>query len=94
MTVSGGRAIIEFEYTDGGLTLRPVNGGTNFEIAGDDSVFSAAMVEVVGRTIIVSSPAVKNPVAVRYAWGNADEATLFNSAGLPASTFRTDNWSP
>jgi sialate O-acetylesterase len=40
----------------------------------------------------VFSNNVKNPVAVRYAWGNTAEATLFNAEGLPASSFRTDDW--
>jgi sialate O-acetylesterase len=31
-------------------------------------------------------------VAVRYAWDNTAEPTLFNKAGLPASSFRTDAW--
>jgi sialate O-acetylesterase len=42
--------------------------------------------------IVVSSPEVKNPVAVRYAWANAPEANLYNAAGLPAAPFRTDAW--
>ena len=29
---------------------------------------------------------------MRYAWGRADAASLFNAAGLPASSFRTDDW--
>jgi len=30
---------------------------------------------------------------VRYAWsGNAPWANLFNKDGLPAQTFRTDDW--
>jgi sialate O-acetylesterase len=43
-----------------------------------------------GKTIVVSSPAVTNPVAVRYAWGSADIPNLINKEGLPASSFRTD----
>ena len=43
--------------------------------------------------VIVYHPKVKNPVAVRYAWSDAPiDANLFNSAGFPASPFRTDNW--
>jgi len=29
---------------------------------------------------------------VRYAWENYPTATLYNSAGLPATPFRTDTW--
>jgi len=42
--------------------------------------------------VVVSSPAVAAPVAVRYAWANNPEATLYNAEGLPASPFRSDNW--
>ena len=40
----------------------------------------------------VSSPAVPAPVAVRYAWANAPEATLVNGEGLPSFPFRSDDW--
>lgn len=30
--------------------------------------------------------------AVRYAFRNVPEATLFNTSGIPASSFRTDDW--
>ena len=42
--------------------------------------------------MFVTSPDVKDPVAVRYAWKNAPDANLFNGAGLPVVPFRTDNW--
>jgi sialate O-acetylesterase len=41
----------------------------------------------------VSSPQVAAPVAVRYAWAdNPENANLYNKDGLPASTFRTDDF--
>ena len=49
-------------------------------------------IEIKGNTIIVYSDEVKEPVAVRYAWSNFTKGTLFNKAGLPASSFRTDEW--
>ena len=42
--------------------------------------------------VIVSSPEVSKPVAVRYAWQDWPECNLTNGAGLPASPFRTDTW--
>ena len=42
--------------------------------------------------MIVWSDADAEPQAVRYAFGAADAASLFNRAGLPASSFRTDDW--
>ena len=74
-----------------GLTARadPISG---FEIAGADWVFRAASALIDGETVLVSAPEVPAPLAVRYAFINAPAASLFNSAGLPAGPFRTDDW--
>jgi sialate O-acetylesterase len=45
-----------------------------------------------GDTVVVSSPEIQNPVAVRYACiCNPTGNKLYNKDGLPASPFRTDN---
>ncbi|KMW70841.1 hypothetical protein, partial [Limnoraphis robusta] len=41
---------------------------------------------------ILTSEAVKQPVAVRYGWANNPVGNLYNEADLPAFPFRTDNW--
>jgi sialate O-acetylesterase len=84
--------ILSFDYSGSGLVLKPKNGELNFLIAGQDKVFRKAMVRVQGRTLIVSNPEISMPIAVRYAWSNVEEGTLFNREGLPASSFRTDDW--
>lgn len=63
-----------------------------FEIAGNDKVFYPATAKIDKKTIIVSSPNVKEPVAVRFAWKAVPEPNLFNTENLPASPFRTDDW--
>lgn len=64
-----------------------------FEIAGSDQKFHPARAEISGQTVVVSSPAVPNPVAVRYAWSDdPHDANLFSAEGLPAAPFRTDDW--
>ena len=66
---------------------------TWFQIAGADEKFVDADAKVDGDSVIVSSPQVSAPVAVRYAWDNyPDTANLVNGAGLPAGPFRTDDW--
>lgn len=90
-TVENGAVLLSFEHSDG-LILKPVAGKLNFQIAGEDKVFYEATAVVNGTNVVVSSPMVKNPVAVRYCWNDTAEATLFNGAGLPASSFRTDKW--
>ena len=64
---------------------------THFEVAGPDGKFVPATAKVDGQTVVVQAKGVKNPVAVRFAWDNAAEPNLFNKAGLPASSFRSDN---
>ena len=82
---------IRVRFTHGqGLNAR---GGapSHFQIAAEDGVFVPASARIDGETVVVSSPRIKAPAAVRYAWGAADEPNLFNGAGLPASSFRTDD---
>jgi sialate O-acetylesterase len=64
-----------------------------FAIAGADKNFVWAEAAIDGESVILKSPAVAAPVAVRYAWAdNPEGCNLYNAAGLPAVPFRTDNW--
>lgn len=63
-----------------------------FQIAGIDREFVWADAVIDGETVVVSSPLVSEPVAVRYGWANNPPCNLYNNAGLPASPFRTDDW--
>ncbi len=87
-----GKINISFDYAPNGLSSFGKE-LTGFEIAGNDKVFHPARVIINrNRTITVWSEKVPEPVSVRYAFSNCPEATLFNIEGLPASSFRTDNW--
>jgi sialate O-acetylesterase len=55
-------------------------------------VFHAARAAIECYSVVVQSPAVRQPVAVRYAWRGAAEGNLYNGAGLPAPPFRSDDW--
>ena len=84
---------LRVRFTSAGARLVARGGGVKaLEIAGRDRVFHSATGEIDGDTLLVSSPEVDEPVAVRYAWSNAPEASLYNDAGLPAAPFRSDNW--
>jgi sialate O-acetylesterase len=61
-------------------------------VAGSDRKFVPARAKIKGNTVVVWSPAVKKPVAVRYGFRDTATASLFNKEGLPASPFRTDEW--
>jgi sialate O-acetylesterase len=88
-----GNAIrIFFNSTGEGLVGKNGKPPKGFAIAGLDRKFVWANAEIEGNTILVSSPEVKNPVAVRYAWDKNPECSLYNKAGYPASPFRTDSW--
>ncbi len=93
MKIENGKIILSFKYAGKGLVMKDWNGHTEFIIAGKDKKFVKADVKVDGTKLIVYSDEVKYPVAVRYTWTNAVVGTLFNTEGLPASTFKTDNWS-
>lgn len=62
------------------------------ELAGPDHIFHRASGRIENGTLLVSSPDVREPAAVRYAWHNFPDANLYNGAGLPAAPFRSDNW--
>ena len=86
--------MLTFDHCEQGLTSfgKPF---ADFEIAGEDKVFYPAQAMIrndKNRAVIVWNDTVKNPVAVRYAFKNWAEGSLFNTHGLPASSFRTDDW--
>jgi len=72
--------------------IKELNGEKNFLISGNDKIFKKAKVKIDKNKLIVFSDEVKIPAAVRYAFTNTSEATLFNKDELPASSFRTDDW--
>jgi sialate O-acetylesterase len=63
---------------------------TGFTIAGGDGNFVPAEARIDGDTVVVSSPQVASPAAVRYAWADDPTCNLINQAGLPAGPFRSD----
>ncbi len=90
MKIDGGK-IITFDHTGGRLTAKDGK-LAGFAIAGVDRKFISADAEISGDTVIVSSPPVTEPVAVRYGWARNPQSSLYNKAGLPATPFRTDDW--
>jgi sialate O-acetylesterase len=90
-TVEGDSIRIHFKY---GAGLKTSDGGPvkGFAISGDDRHFVWAEARIEGDSVIVSSPKISKPVSVRYAWADNPMTNLYNSADLPASPFRTDDW--
>lgn len=63
-----------------------------FSLAGEDHEWHDAEAKIEGDSVIVSSPTVAQPIAVRYAWANSPRCNLYNREGLPAVPFRSDDW--
>ena len=61
-------------------------------MAGDNHKFVAAEADIRDDKVVVWSPKVAKPVAVRFGWADYPVVNLWNKAGLPASPFRTDDW--
>ncbi len=99
----GNRLRIHFDHVGSGLmvgkktglqpTVEDTGSLQRFAIAGEDKQWHWASAEIDGESVVVSSPEVAQPVAVRYAWSmNPAGANLYNREGMPASPFRSDDW--
>lgn len=89
--MKGDHVVIAFDASSGRLVARDSK-LTGFTIAGDDRIFVEADAHIDGDRVVVSSPQVPRPVAVRYGWADNPPASLYNAEGLPAGPFRTDDW--
>lgn len=91
MEVKEGKVQLAFDYAPEGVS--DMGGGfRDFEVAGADKIFHPANTKNIKGQLEVWNTDVPEPVAVRYGWKNFVEGSLFNTAGLPASSFRTDDW--
>lgn len=104
MRVEGDTIRVFFDGVGSGLTVATKKGYAaaveepsgrlqRFAVAGQDRRWVWAQAVIDGKTVVVSSPEVRQPVAVRYAYSiNPEGCNLYNKDGLPASPFRTDEW--
>jgi sialate O-acetylesterase len=86
------KAIVRFTGAEDGLMCKNPAGLKGFAIAGTDRNFVWAEAAIRGKTVEIWSPKVPAPVAVRYAWADNPEVSLFSKAGLPAAPLRSDDW--
>ena len=91
MSAEGNKARLRFGYVGGGLKARDER-LSGFAVAGADQRFEWAEARIEGDTVVVWNDKVPQPVAVRYSWANNPIGNLYNTEGLPASPFRTDDW--
>ncbi len=89
MEIKENQIIVSFSNAETGLTtfgeeLR------DFEIAGADGNFVTARAFIRGNTVILSSEEVAEPTQAQYGFTNWFKGNLYNIAGIPASSFRTN----
>ena len=89
--VRGGKIILSFDHA-AGLVSKDGKRLTHFTIAGADQKFVPAEAVIEGHKVVVSSPQIAEPIAVRFAWYETAMPNLTNKASLPAAPFRTDDW--
>ncbi|HLD54240.1 MAG TPA: sialate O-acetylesterase [Sediminibacterium sp.] len=88
------KIILSFHHADLGFSGfgKPF---IDFEIAGEDKIFHPAQVKINPEkksSLIIWNDSIKNPLSVRYAFKSWAVGSLYNIQGLPASSFRTDEW--
>lgn len=87
-TIEKSKIIVSFDYAEGLYFKQKKT--TQFEIAGDDSIFYPADAKIIKESIELQSNKVAHPKKVRFAWKNAAQSELFNKAKLPASSFTSE----
>lgn len=92
MTIENSKVNLTFKHAENGFTSYGKE-LVNFKVAGEDKHFYPANARISKLGMItLSSDSVKNPVAVRYAFEDFVVGDLYNTAGFPASSFRSDDW--
>jgi len=89
MMVQDNKIRLSFKYANEGLTAKDGE-LKGFAIADQDMKFVWAKAVIDGSEVVVWSPKISRPVAVRYGWANNPQCNLYNAFDLPASPFRTD----
>ncbi len=87
----GGEARVKLVGAEGGLSVKG-DRPAGFAIAGADQKWHWAEARVDGNSVVVSSPAVPVPVAVRYGWAVNPGCNVYGATGLPLEPFRSDDW--
>ncbi len=93
MEVKGDTVVLSFERAPMWITGKNCFESKLFSVAGVDKVFHPARAWIVRSKMYVRSDAVKQPVAVRYAFDNYVEGDVFCD-GLPVGSFRSDSFEP
>jgi sialate O-acetylesterase len=97
--IQGDQIVLHFLHADNGLMLADKEGLappretpdaklSHFELADESGTWHPATARIAGKTVVVTSAAIKAPVAARYAYSvSPQNCNLYNRAGLPAAPF-------
>jgi sialate O-acetylesterase len=89
ISIKGNQLQVAFDHAHGGLVTRDHQPPDWFEIIdAEEGDFVKADAQLRGNNVILSSPAVKHPIAMRFAWSHIATPNLMNGKGLPAGAFR------
>ena len=88
LAIEGNKLRVTFDHVGSGLVSLDSKPLTWFEMIGKGTDFVPATAEIDGDSVILSSPKVKEPAAMRFAWHKLAEPNLANKEGLPAAPFR------
>lgn len=103
MSISKGRIRLRFDNDGGGLAIGSSSSSEEsttrhtlegFAIREHNGKWFPAEALIDGDEVVLRSPSVRRPEAVRYGWSGIPQGNLFSRAGLPASPFRTDRDQP
>lgn len=89
--VNADHLVVHFNHA-GGLKTSNGKAPTGFWITDDSKKWEAANARIEGESVILSSPKVKQPKYVRYAFAGKPSVNLVNASELPAYPFRTDKF--
>jgi sialate O-acetylesterase len=89
-TADGRRVKVSFDHVDQGLDTSDGQAPNWFELAGEDQAFVSAEAQIVGDTVVVSSPEISAPRYIRMAWNNIAEQNLRDKNGWPAFSFNAE----
>lgn len=93
LSTEGAQALVTLKHVGGGLKTFDGVPPRGFALAGEDRVFHAADAKLVGKgQVELTSPKIPTPVAVRYGWADNPVVNVYDSAWLPLTPFRTDDW--
>ena len=92
MVREGGTIRVSFANATSALATVDGTPAKGFMLAGADRAWHWADARIDGHSVVVSSPEIPEPVAVRYGWADDPPNTLRNQADLPAAPFRSDDW--